>query len=276
MSLHTSSISPPKNPSDALTDLNWHNVMFDEYNALIKNGTWILIPRPTGVNLVRSIWLYKHKFHENETLSRYKARLVANGSSQQQGIDVDETFSLVVKPATIRTVLSLAVSRKWPIHQLDVKNAFLNGDLSETGSHVAYLLIYVDDIIRTTSFAALLQHITASLHREFDMTDLGPLNYFLGIFADHTPTGLFLSQRQYALQLLERAHMVNWGLKYHTVTRPDLSYAVQQICLYMHDPRENHFAALKRILRYVQETVDFGLQLYASVTTSLIGYTDAD
>nr|GFB85572.1 ribonuclease H-like domain-containing protein [Tanacetum cinerariifolium] len=78
------------------------------------------------------MWLFKHKFHANGTLSRYKARLVANGSSQQQGIDVDETFSPVVKPATIRTVLSLAVSRKWPIHQLDVKNAFLNGNLSET------------------------------------------------------------------------------------------------------------------------------------------------
>nr|GFA76150.1 ribonuclease H-like domain-containing protein [Tanacetum cinerariifolium] len=97
--------------------------MLGEYNALIKNGTWILVPKPAGVNMVRSMWLFKHKFHANGTLSRYKARLVANGSSQQQGIDVDETFSSVVKPATIRTVLSLAVSRKWPIHQLDVKNA---------------------------------------------------------------------------------------------------------------------------------------------------------
>ncbi|GKG21745.1 ribonuclease H-like domain-containing protein, partial [Tanacetum coccineum] len=73
-----------------------------------------------------------HKFHTYGSLSRYKARLVANGSSQHQEIDCDETFSLVVKPATIRTVLSLAVSRDWPIHQLDVKNAFLHGYLSET------------------------------------------------------------------------------------------------------------------------------------------------
>ncbi|GKG36080.1 ribonuclease H-like domain-containing protein, partial [Tanacetum coccineum] len=63
---------------------------------------------------------------------RYKARLVANGSSQQLGVDFDETLSPIVKPATIRRVLSLAVSRKWPIHQLDVNNAFLNRDLSET------------------------------------------------------------------------------------------------------------------------------------------------
>ncbi|GKB64714.1 ribonuclease H-like domain-containing protein, partial [Tanacetum coccineum] len=139
------------------------------------------------------------------------------------------------------------------------------------------------------------------------MTDLGALNYFLGISADRSSTGLFLFQRKYTLQLLERAHMVNYnpsrtpvdtesklgpkgvpvqdptlyrslagGLHYLTFIRPDLSYTVQQVCLYMHDPREPYFAALKRILRYVRGTMDFGLQLYASATTSLVGYTDAD
>nr|GEU95449.1 ribonuclease H-like domain-containing protein [Tanacetum cinerariifolium] len=91
---------------------------------------------------------------------------------------------------------------------------------------------------------------------------------------------VFLSQKKYACEPLERANMVNCnpsrGLQYLTFTRPDLSYAVQHICLYMHDPRERHFAALKRILWYVRGTVDFGLQLYASATTSLVGYTDAD
>ncbi|GKB86026.1 ribonuclease H-like domain-containing protein [Tanacetum coccineum] len=112
LSLHTFSISYlPKNPSDALKDIQWRNSMYDEYNALVKNGTWLLVPRPTGVNMVRSMWLYKHKFHADGTLSRYKARLVANGSSQQLGVDFDETFSPVVKSATIRTVLSLVVSR---------------------------------------------------------------------------------------------------------------------------------------------------------------------
>ncbi|GJT25408.1 ribonuclease H-like domain-containing protein [Tanacetum coccineum] len=82
--------------------------------------------------MVHSMWLLKHKFHVDGTLSRFKARLVANGSSQQLSVDFDETFSPVVKPATIVTILSLDVSRKWPIHQLDVKNAFLNSDLSET------------------------------------------------------------------------------------------------------------------------------------------------
>ncbi|GKA20832.1 ribonuclease H-like domain-containing protein [Tanacetum coccineum] len=293
--LHTFSISPiPKNPSHALKDPNWRNAMYDEYNALVKNGTWLLVPRLASVNMVRSIWLFKHKFHADGTLSRYKTRLVANGSSQQLGVDFDETFSPVVKPATIRTVLSLAVSRQWPIHQLDVKNAFLNSDLSETvymhqplgfvdnryphhGSQVAYLLIYVDDIILTTSCPALLQQIISSQNNEFDMTDLRALNYVLGISADRTPTGLFLSQKKYALQLLERAHMVTCNPSRTPVdTESKLGPEVQQICLYMHDLREPHLAALKRILRYVHGTLDLGLHLYASSTTSLVGYTDAD
>ncbi|GKD61474.1 ribonuclease H-like domain-containing protein, partial [Tanacetum coccineum] len=73
-----------------------------------------------------------HKFHADGSLSRYKAQLVANGSSQQIGIDFDDTFSLVVKPVTIRTVLSLALTKHWHVHHLDVNNAFLNGDLPET------------------------------------------------------------------------------------------------------------------------------------------------
>ncbi|GKB82874.1 ribonuclease H-like domain-containing protein [Tanacetum coccineum] len=107
LTLHVSSVSPLHiSYREAFNDVNWHSAMRDEFNALIKNTDGML--------------------------SRYKARLVANGSTQLEGIDVDETFSPVVKPETIRTVLSLATSRHWPVHQLDVKNAFLHGDLSET------------------------------------------------------------------------------------------------------------------------------------------------
>ncbi|GKC50159.1 ribonuclease H-like domain-containing protein, partial [Tanacetum coccineum] len=136
----------------------------------------------------------------------------------------------VVKPATIRTVLGLALSQNWHIHQLDVKNAFLNGDLSETvvgfsSSHcdsslfiyqhvseVAYLLIYVDDIVLTASSMDLLQRIISFLHKEFDMTDLGALNYFLGISVTRDSTGMFVSQKKYDLELLDKGHMANCNL----------------------------------------------------------------
>ncbi|GKA09488.1 putative reverse transcriptase domain-containing protein [Tanacetum coccineum] len=131
---------PPKNPNPVLV----HSMV-----TRFRVGT----NRPTErLNL---------HYLANGTLSRYKARLVANGSTRLEGVDVDETFSPVVKPGTIRTVFSLAASRHWSIHQLDVKNAFLHGDLSETvymhqppgfeGTDTAYLLLYVDDIVLTAS-----------------------------------------------------------------------------------------------------------------------------
>ncbi|GJW57992.1 ribonuclease H-like domain-containing protein [Tanacetum coccineum] len=325
LNLHVSSVSPlPKSYRDAFNDPNWQNAMHDEYTTLIKNKTWTLVPRPPDTNIVRCMWLFHHKHLSDGTLSRYKARLMANGSTQVEGVDVDETFSPVVKPGTIRTVMSLAASRHWLIHQLDVKNAFLHGDLSKTiymhqslgfrdyahpdyGIDTAYLLLYMDDIVRTASSEGLLQRIIGSLHQKFAMTDLGPLNYFLGISVTRDSLGLFLSQKKYAIEILEKAHMVSCNpsrtpidtesklgidgdlvsdptlyrslvgsLQYLTFTRPDISYAVQQVCLHMHDPREPHLFALKRILRYVQGTLNYGLQLFSSSTSDLVAYSDAD
>lgn len=132
--LHTDTyISPiPLSHVQAAKDPFWNNSTDVEYGALIKKRTWILVPRPKDTNIVRSMWLHKHKFNADGTLKKYKSRLVANGKSQQLGIDCDETFSPVVKPATIRTVLHIALARGWPLHQLDVQNAFLHGDLAET------------------------------------------------------------------------------------------------------------------------------------------------
>ncbi|GJS96543.1 ribonuclease H-like domain-containing protein [Tanacetum coccineum] len=110
MNCHATTTSPIHRPHlHALRDPNWHKAMVDEYNALISNETWALVPRPSNVNIVRSMWLFKHKFNADGSLS-----------------------SPVVKSATIRIVLSLVVTRDWPIHQLDVNNAFLHGQFSET------------------------------------------------------------------------------------------------------------------------------------------------
>lgn len=105
--------------------------MQDEYNALIDSNTWELVPRPQNANIIRSLWIFWHKKKSDGSFERHKTRLVGDGRSQREGVDCDETFSPVVKPATIRVVLTIALSRSWPIHQLDVKNAFLHGNLNE-------------------------------------------------------------------------------------------------------------------------------------------------
>ncbi|GKB92571.1 ribonuclease H-like domain-containing protein [Tanacetum coccineum] len=191
--------------------------------------------------------LFKHKFHVNGTLIHYKACLVANGNSYQLGVDFDETFSPIVKAATIRTVHSFVVFR--------------------------------------TSFSPVVLHqIIDSLHSEFDMTDLGALNYFLGISAIRHHIGLFLSQRKNALQLLERVHMVNCNHSRTLVdTEPKLGpegVCVQDPTLYRSLAGGYNISRLHVqicLMQYIKfATLDFGLHLYASTTTSLVGYTDAD
>jgi histone deacetylase 1/2 len=366
---NSTTLSPvPRSFRSALADPNWRTAMEEEFSALLQNKTWELVPRPSQGNIVTGKWIFKHKFRADGSLER-KARWVLRGFTQRPGIDFDETFSPVVKPATVRTVLSLALSRGWPVHQLDVKNAFLHGTLSETvfaaqpagfedsthpgyvcqlnkslyglkqaprawysrfatfilslgfvnakadtslfiyhnGADTAYLLLYVDDIILTAS-TAVLRRIIAALQREFSMKDLGKLHHFLGMQVQHRDGCLFLSQQQYMLEILDRAGMAECkpcstpvdtnpklsavsgdpvqdpsdfrslagALQYLTFTRPDIAYAVQQVCLHMHDPREPHLAALKRILRYVRGTLHLGLVLRPSSQHELIAYSDAD
>ncbi|GKA90997.1 ribonuclease H-like domain-containing protein [Tanacetum coccineum] len=180
---HTSHISPLlKSPSTALSDRNGEALC--EYNALIKNNTWILVSKPPNVNVVWSMWLFRHKYHADGSLSSH-----------------------VVKPTTIRMILSLALSRNWPIHQFDVKNVFLNGDLSDTVMHT---------------------------------------------------------------RLVSRQVVVTRPCSYINMVLSATS------CLHMHDSREAHLAALRGVLRYICGTLDFRLQLYASITGSLVAYTDAD
>ncbi|GJX47582.1 ribonuclease H-like domain-containing protein [Tanacetum coccineum] len=167
LNLHVSSVSPlPKSYRDAFSDPNWQNAMRDEYHALIKNKTWTLIARPPNTNIVRCMWLFRHKYLADGTLSRYKARLVANGSTELEGVDVDETFS-----------------PKYAIELLD-RAHMVNCNPSRT-----------------------------------------PIDTESKIGSDGDPIFDPTLYRSLA-----------GSLQYLTFTRPDISYAVQQVCLYMHDP----------------------------------------
>ena len=109
----------------------WQNAMQVELQALEENHTWDIVPCPPTVKPIRSKWGFSVKLHFDGSLDRYKARLVALGNKQEYGVDYEETFALVAKMTTIWTVLAIATSQSWQLHQMDVKNAFLHGDLQE-------------------------------------------------------------------------------------------------------------------------------------------------
>ena len=123
--------SDPTSFSRAVKHSAWRYAMAEEFHAFLENDTWELVPRTPSMNVVGCKWIFKTKFSSDGSVQRYKARLMALGNHQQAGIDYHETFSPVVKPSTVRLILSVAISSNWTIRQLDVKNAFLHGYLDE-------------------------------------------------------------------------------------------------------------------------------------------------
>jgi len=105
--------------------------MDEELQALQDNHTWEVVPCPATVKAIGCKWVFSVKLRSDGTLDRYKARLVALGNQQEYGVDYEETFAPIAKMTIVRTILSIAASQGWPLHQMDVKNAFLHGDLKE-------------------------------------------------------------------------------------------------------------------------------------------------
>ena len=365
-------VTEPTDHLEALEDENWHRAMDEEYQALIKNQTWHLVPPHVGCNLIDCKWVFKLKQKADGSVERYKARLVAKGFKQRYGIDYEDTFSPVVKSTTVRLVLSLAVSRGWNLKQLDVQNAFLHGILEEEvymrqppgyvdpqlprhvckldkslyglkqsprawfsrlssklqefgfvpskvdpslfvyqqGDIHIYMLIYVDDIIVASSSSRAVEELVKSLREEFAIKDLGNLHYFLGIEVKREEDGLVLLQSKYASDVLARVGMTSCkmvtspmssteklvqgegeelsgtdatkyrstvgALQYLTLTRPDLSFAVNRVCQYMQTPTDQHWSAVKRILRYLKHTLNVGLHIRKSASTHISAFSDAD
>jgi histone deacetylase 1/2 len=173
-----------------------------------------------------------------------------------------------------------------------------------------FLLVYVDDIIVVSSSASTTDRLISQMRDEFAVKDIGILHFFLGIEVHHQSSGIVLTQRKYALDLLQRAGMLKCtpastpmtvvdklsahegtllsaddatryrsvvgGLQYLTLTRPDLSFAVNKVCQFLHAPRDPHWTAVKRILRFVKLTVLHGLMLRRTSDTLLSAFSDAD
>jgi hypothetical protein len=364
--LHTTTIpTEPSSFTQAMKFAEWRHAMKEEYDALQSNATWVLCPRPPHKNIIRNKWVYKVKQKSDGSIERFKARLVAKGFQQQDRIDYTETFSPVIKSATIRVVIALAVKFNWPIRQLDVSNAFLHGTLEEEvfmeqpqgfvstqfpqhvcklhkslyglkqaprawfhrllqalinlgfiGSLVDYslftyhstdvhifILVYVDDLIITGTHHCFINQLITSLKKDFSMKDLGSLNYFLGIKVDRDSTGIHLTQSKYIVDVLHRSKMAGakpsstpiasgsklvasycdpteyrsivGALQYCTLTRPKISFAVNQLCQYMHSPTTSHWSFAKRVLRYLKGSLHHGL-FFGKGSLQLNAFCDSD
>ncbi|KAJ7978471.1 Retrovirus-related Pol polyprotein from transposon TNT 1-94 [Quillaja saponaria] len=332
----------------------WQKAMNDEIEAIEKNDTWELSELPKGHKTIGVKWVFKTKLRENGEVDKYKARLVAKGYKQEYGVDYTEVFAPVARHDTIRLVIALAAQNSWPIFQLDVKSAFLHGNLEEQvfveqppsyikigNEHKVYKLkkalyglkqaphawysrieayflkegfqkcpyehtlfvkigddgkmlivcLYVDDLIFTGNDNVMFEEFKKSMMVEFEMSDLGMMHYFLGIEVVQSANGIFISQKKYVREVLDRFQMkdnnpistptkfglnlnkdhegenvnntiykqIVGSLMFLTATRLDIMYSVSLISRYMENPTQMHLLAAKKIFRYLQGTRDFGL-----------------
>ncbi|KAH9726734.1 protein kinase domain-containing protein [Citrus sinensis] len=284
----------PSSFTEAVKDEKWRDVMRKEIQALEDNETWTVESLPPGKQAINCKWVYKIKYNADGTIERYKARLVILGNKQVVGIDYNETFAPVAKMVTVRALLAVAAAKHWELHQMDVHNAFLHGDLEEE--------VYM------RNDHATIKVFKEYLSRCFHMRDLGMLKYFLGIEAARSPTGIFLCQRKYALDIISEVGLLGakpasfplepnhnlaladgaflsrpesyrrlvGRLIYLSVTRPKLSYSVHVLAQFMQQPREEHWAAALCVVRYLKGNPGQGIMLRSDCDLQLSAWCDSD
>ncbi|TYJ98791.1 gag-pol polyprotein [Cucumis melo var. makuwa] len=303
----------PSTVDFSLRDEYLLNAMQEELLQFKRNNVWTLVLKPEGVNVIGTKWVFKNKTDEAGCVTKNKARLVAQGYTQVEGIDFDETFSPVARLEAIRLLLGISCIQKFKLYQMDVKSAFLNGYLneevyvaqpkdfvdSEHSKHVyklnkalyglkqaprawydrltVYLRgkgysrgeidktlfihrksdqllvaqIYVDDIIFGGFPQVLVNNFIYVMQSEFEMSMVGELSCFLGLQIKQKNDDIFISQEKYARNMVKK-----FG--------------------YQADPRITYLEAVKRILKYIHGTNDFGMMYFYDTTPTLVGYCDAD
>ncbi|CAN1164864.1 Retrovirus-related Pol polyprotein from transposon TNT 1-94 [Linum perenne] len=365
------SVEPePQSYNEAAKSECWQRAMQDELHALAENGTWVITELPSGKRPIGCKWVYRVKFNSDGSIDRYKARLVAKGFTQVHGIDFTDTFSPVAKINSVKTLLAVAAVKDWHLHQMDVSNAFLHGDLDDeiymdlppgiddsgsgrrvckllkslyglkqasrqwflklsnalksegfrqsaadhslfiysTVDAMVILLVYVDDIILAGSDLQLINNIKQKLQQHFKVKDLGKLKYFLGLEIARTSAGISMSQRKYCLELISDSGFIDakpsrtpvdykekltadMGVKltdgteyrqlvgrlhYLTITRPDISYGVQQLSQFQSSPTDVHLQAAHKVIRYLKQSPGQGLYFSKDTNLQLSGYSDSD
>jgi hypothetical protein len=361
----------PRSFAEAEKDAAWRAAMKAEMDAVEKNRTWELADLPCGHRAITLKWVFKLKRDEVGAIIKHKARLVARGFLQREGIDFDDAFAPVARMESVRLLLALAAQEGWRVHHMDVKSAFLNGDLKEevyvhqppgfaipgkegkvlrlrkalyglrqaprawntkldstlrrmgfeqspheaavyrrgNGGNVLLVGVYVDDLVITGTKVAEVAAFKEEMKATFQMSDLGPLSFYLGIEVHQDDSGITLRQTAYAKRVVELAGLTDCNpaltpmeerlklsrdsraeevdatqyrrlvgsLRYLAHTRPDLAFSVGYVSRFMQRPTTEHQQAVKRIIRYVAGTLDHGLYYpRCPGAAHFVGYSDSD
>ncbi|KAL5844965.1 hypothetical protein ACOSQ4_010923 [Xanthoceras sorbifolium] len=270
---------------DTVKSEKWRQAMDVEMAAIKRNDTWELTELPEGGKKIGVKWVYKTKFNENGEVDKYKAWLVVKGYSQQHGVDYTEVFAPVARMETIRLVVACAAQRGWDIYQLDVKSAFLYGELNEEvfvqqpcgyiqkgHEHKVYKLKKTLYGLKQAS-RAWYSRIEAYFIKEgFEKCDY---KHTLFIKAENRGCKLMKDEGGIKVDKTQFTQIVG-SLMYLIATRPDVMSIVGLISRYMENATELHQQVAKRVLRYLRGTLDFGLFYKKGGNSKLVAYTDSD
>ncbi|GJV01024.1 retrovirus-related pol polyprotein from transposon TNT 1-94 [Tanacetum coccineum] len=245
----------------------------------------------------RTKWVFRNKLDKNGIVSRNKARLVAQGYNQQEGIDYDETYAPIARLESIRILLAYACGLDFKLFQMDVKSAFLNGMVDNTlftqkkSSNLIIVQIYVDDIIFGSTCQDTCDEFAKIMHDEFEMSMMGELNFFLGLQIKLMEDGIFFNQSKYIKEMLKKFGLEDskpmktpmssntkltkdeecesvdstkyrgmiGSLLYLMASRPDIMFSACLCARFQEAPKTSHLEAVKRIFRYIKGTTHLGL-----------------
>ncbi|GJS91887.1 copia-type pol polyprotein [Tanacetum coccineum] len=308
----TMSIVESKNIKDAMADSAWIEAMQEELHQFDRLQVWELVDKPFGKNVIKLKWkrcidcddhllqllawkdviklkwLWKNKKDEYQTVIRNKARLIAKGYAQEEGIDFEESFAPVARLEAVRIFIAYAAHKSFPIYQMDVKTAFLNGPLKEE--------VYV------------AQPDGYLYHSRFEMSLMGEIKFFLGLQIHQSLRSIFINQAKYTLEILKKHGMEKGqsigtpmamkpkldtdlsgepvdqidyrskigSLMYLTSSRLAIVQAVCYCARYQARPTEKHLKEVKRIFRYLRGTINMGLWYPKDSGFELTAFSDAD
>ncbi|GJY09377.1 retrovirus-related pol polyprotein from transposon TNT 1-94 [Tanacetum coccineum] len=238
----------PKNLKEAIQDESWTMAMQDKLNQFKTNDVWSLVPPLENQTIIGTKWVFKNKLDENGIISRNKARLIAQGYNQQEGIDFDETYAPVARLESIRILLANAYAHDFKLYQMDVKSAFLNGFINEE--------VYVSQ--------------PPGNAKKIGLEDSKPIKTPMA-----SETKLTQDEDDEPIDDTKYCGMIG-SLLYRTSSRLDIMFSVCLCARFQEAPRTSHLKVVKRIFRYIKGTSHLGLWYPKGTRVETIVYADSD